>query len=69
MTGVGPPACQDCIVALVPAKDDIATLEDGSGVSENEVDASVYVTFSVELAEGKCVECVLVTDKATLVQN
>lgn len=51
------------------AKDDIATLEDGSGVSEDEVDAAVYLTFSVELAEGKCVECILVTDNATLVQN
>lgn len=69
MSWVGPPACQDGIVTLVSAEYDIATLEDGGGVTEDEVDAAVDVAFSVELAEGEGVECVLVANDATLVEN
>ncbi|GER51142.1 ribosome-recycling factor [Striga asiatica] len=49
------------------AEDDAAALEDGSRVTEDEVDCAVDVAVAVELAEGEGVEGVLVPGDAAAV--
>lgn len=69
LSRVGPPVCQDCIVALVLAEHQVATLENGSSVAKDEVYGAVDVTFFVELTEGECIESVLVPNNAASVEN
>lgn len=48
---------------------DVAVLEDGGSIAEDEVDSAVDVAFAVELAEGVDVECVLVALEAASVER
>lgn len=52
-----------------PAKKEVAALEDGRGVSEDEVDGAVDAALSVELPEGEGVEGVLVAGDGAPVED
>lgn len=48
---VGPPLCRDGVSLAYPFSDvDVAVLEHGNGVAEDEVDGPIDVTVTVELA-------------------
>lgn len=60
----------DCVgLATWTTCENVAVLKNGSCVSEDKIDSSVNVAITVELAVGVNVECVLVTLKATLIEN
>lgn len=55
LAGIGSSAGEDHVVGAAPgaAEHYVAVLENGGGVSEDEIDCAVNVTFAVELAESE----------------
>ena len=56
------------LVGVGAAGVEVAVLEDGGGVAEDEVDGAVDVAVAVELAEGVGVEGVLIPHKAAFIE-
>jgi len=71
LAGVASAVGQNGVVAGAAgaAEEEVAALEDGDGVAEDEVDRAVNVAFCVELAEGVGVEGVLVPCYAAPVED
>lgn len=69
LTWVGSPAGQYDVGATWTAEGQLAVLEDGRGIAEDEVHCAVNVTLAVELAESQGVECVLVPGDAAPVER
>lgn len=67
---VGSSLSSDCVsVTTWTACEDVAVLENGCCVSEDEIDGSVNVAIAVKLTVGVNVECVLVTFETAFVKN
>jgi len=70
LTLVRPPVSKNNIIGLDTMRatqEYVAALENSSCVSEYEIYSSINVTFSIELTQGSCVKCVLITGDATSV--
>lgn len=69
LVGICTAVSRDGVRRVDGAGIDIAVLEDGGGVSEDEVDGSVDIAFPEELSVGMNVECVLVAFEAASVKD
>lgn len=68
---VGTALCSDGVLLVQHRLSgvDVAVLEDGGSVAEDEVDGAVDITVSIELPEGVDVESVLVALEAAAVEG
>lgn len=71
LSGVGPAVCENDVVGVAAwaAEHQIAALENGDCVSEDEIDGAVDVALPVELAVGVGEEGVLVSRNAATVED